>query len=33
MAVSSKGKRKHIYNGETYYWYVRKKELEDETGI
>ena len=23
MAVSSKGKRKHIYNGETYYWYVR----------
>ena len=24
MAVSSKGKRKHIYNGETYYWYVRK---------
>lgn len=24
MAVASKGKRKHIYNGETYYWYVRK---------
>lgn len=24
MAVSSKGKRKHIYNNETYYWFVRK---------
>ena len=24
MAVSPKGKRKHIYNNETYYWYVRK---------
>ncbi len=22
--MSSKGKRKHIYNNQTYYWYVRK---------
>ena len=24
MAVSAKEKRKHIYNNETYYWFVRK---------
>lgn len=24
MSVSPKGKRKHIYNNETYYWFVRK---------
>lgn len=24
MSVSLKGKRKHIYNNETYYWFVRK---------
>lgn len=24
MSVSSKGKRKYIYNNETYYWFVRK---------
>ena len=24
MSVSTKGKRKHIYNNETYYWFVRK---------
>lgn len=23
MSVSSKGKRKHIYNNKTYYWFVR----------
>ena len=26
MAVSPKGKRKHIYNDETYYWFVRKND-------
>ena len=24
MSVSPKEKRKHIYNNETYYWFVRK---------
>ncbi len=24
LAVSPKGKRKYIYNNETYYWFVRK---------
>ena len=24
MSISPKGKRKHIYNNETYYWFVRK---------
>ena len=24
MSVSPKGKRKHIYNNETYYWFVIK---------
>ena len=28
MSVSSKGKRKHIYNNETYYWFVRKNSEE-----
>ena len=24
MSILPKGKRKHIYNNETYYWFVRK---------
>ena len=26
MSVSPKGIRKHIYNNETYYWFVRKND-------